>query len=49
MDQNPQLHNEREQKHYWKVSKNKIMNYINWENLLESNMPQKKLLALISI
>jgi hypothetical protein len=41
MDGNLQLHNEREQRHY--------INYIDWGNSLESNMPQKHLMASNSI
>jgi hypothetical protein len=41
MDWNPQLQNERKQKH--------CINYINWGNSLENNMPQKHLMASNSI
>jgi len=41
IDWNFKLHKEKEQKHCRKVNKKKIINYINWENSLESNMPKK--------
>jgi len=40
MDWNPKLFHEREQKDYWNVSKNIIINYINWEILLKAICPK---------
>jgi hypothetical protein len=41
MDRNPQLHNEKKHKNY--------INYNNYGNSLETNMPQKHLTASNSI